>query len=212
MGGGRLWRRDARSRALIQPMTATVLLIRHGDHDEVGRVLSGRSEIGLNAAGQAAAEALARRLRGRGITAIQSSPRRRAVETAGALAALLTLPLEIAPALDEIDFGAWTGRSFASLAGDPAWDRWNANRASARVPGGETMTEAVVRAAAHLEGIAAESVVACVTHCDIIRGLVARHLGLSADRILDFDCDPTSVTTLAIAPHGSRLLRLNARE
>ncbi len=33
--------------------------------------------------------------------------------------------------LDEIDFGTFTGRSFADLDGDPDWRTWNEDRANA---------------------------------------------------------------------------------
>ena len=118
-----------------------------------------------------------------------------------------------APALDEIDFGAFTGRAFAELGGDPDWARWNAERATARCPGGETMDEAVERAARYLAALPPEACPAlCVTHCDIVRGLVARQLGLGLGSLFAFDCDPASRTTVQIADDGGwRVVALNER-
>lgn len=189
----------------------TLLLARHGSHDEVGRVLSGRSAIGLNAAGRAEAAALADRLARRPLSAIHSSPRPRALETAAIVAARHGLPIRVEDALDEIDFGGWTGLAFAALDRDPAWARWNRSRATALTPGGETMTAATARAVRHLATIEGEDTVLCVTHCDIIRGVVAHHLGLSADNLLRFACDPASLTTLAADGAGVRLVALNER-
>lgn len=191
-------------------MSRIVHLVRHGSHDEVGRVLSGRSAIALNARGREEAMALARGIAARGIDAVLSSPRPRTRETAEILAHPLGLAVTTHDALDEIDFGRWTGAAFADLDGDPHWHEWNANRGSARTPGGETMAEAVARARALIERIDAREAL-CVSHCDVIRGLVATYLGIGFDRLLAFDCDPASVTTLAIDGGGVRLVTLNAR-
>lgn len=192
-----------------RPVTVSVLLARHGSHDEVGRVLSGRSEIALNAAGRAEAERLADRLASTPLVAVHSSPRPRARETAHIIAGRHGLPVDIIEALDEIDFGAWTGRSFASLEGDPRWSRWNEARRSTCPPGGEAMTDAVQRATAHLETVASGTL--CVSHCDIVRGIAAHYLGLDLDRMLGFDVDPASLTTLALHPGGGRVVALNER-
>ncbi|GAA0452309.1 MULTISPECIES: histidine phosphatase family protein [Sphingomonas] len=191
-------------------MSATVLLARHGSHDEVGAILSGRSEIALNAAGRAEAERLAERLTGTALTAIHSSPRRRTRETAEIVAARHGLEVVLVDALDEVDFGAWTGCSFDSLHGDPEWDRWNAERATASTPGGETMAAATTRAVAHIASLeGAGGPVMCVSHCDVIRGAAAHFLGLSLDRLLAFDCAPGSLTTLALAGGQGRIVTLN---
>jgi len=193
-------------------MTRTVLLVRHGTHAEVGRVLSGRSDIALDARGRREAEALAAALDGMAIATLHTSPRARARETIAPIAARRALPVTVAPALDEIDFGGFTGRSFDSLAADPDWQRWNAERATARCPGGETMKEASDRALSYLHGLGADdSPALCVTHCDVIRAVVVRALGLGFERMLAFDCDPASRTTLQIGDGGMRIVALNER-
>jgi ribonuclease H / adenosylcobalamin/alpha-ribazole phosphatase len=191
-------------------VTATILLARHGSHDEVARVLSGRSEIALNAAGRAEAGRLAERLAATPLAAIHSSPRARARETAEIVAARRDMNVEIVDALDEIDFGAWTGMSFAELEGDPAWAHWNAQRGAATPPGGESAGAATGRARAHIEAIEGETVL-CVSHCDVIRGLAAHYLGVHPDRMLGFDCDPASLTTLRLGEGWARVVALNER-
>ncbi|WP_156678237.1 histidine phosphatase family protein [Sphingomonas profundi] len=196
-------------------MSATIFLARHASHDEVGRVLSGRSEIALSAAGRAEAAALADMLAGVPIAAVHSSPRRRARETAEAVSSARALPVLEADALDEVDFGDWAGRSFDALAGDPDWHRWNAARATAPTPGGETMRAATMRAVAHLGAIVGPGAdgapVLCVSHCDIIRGVVAHYLGLDLDRLLGFDIDPASLTTVELDGDRGRIVALNER-
>jgi broad specificity phosphatase PhoE len=185
-------------------------LARHGAHGDVGARLTGRGGGGLTEEGRAQAERLAARLGDRGIRAIHASPQTRTRETAAVVAERIGVAVEVAPALDEVDFGEWTGRSFAELDGDPAWTHWNSARGSARVPGGESMGEAVDRAQAHVDAVVSDAgPVLCVTHCDIVRGLVARWLGLDLDNLLRFDVDPGSLTAVAIEHGGGRVMTLN---
>ena len=195
-------------------MTACIHLIRHCAHGDVGRVLTGRRPgVPLSPEGRAHAARVAEDIAARdGVSAILTSPRERTAETAAIIAERLGLGVEVAPALDEVDFGAWTGRSFVELDGDPDWQRWNAARSNAGTPGGETMVAAVARAVAQVEAIAASAPtgpVMCVTHCDIIRGVIAHYLGLDLDRLLRFDVDPGSVSTIVIGDWGGKVTMMN---
>lgn len=191
-------------------MKRKIYLARHGSHAELGRVLSGRSDIPLNAQGQAEANALAAHLADGAIASIHSSPRRRARETAMPVAKRSGLPVIVADALDEIDFGRFSGATFAQLEQDPSWHRWNGERGTARCPEGETMVEATERAWAYIASLPETQTPAlCVTHCDIIRGLIAAILGLDWQRIFALDCDPGSLTVIALEGSNARLLSLN---
>lgn len=195
-------------------MTATILLIRHARHADYGVRLSGRSETPLTGEGLRQAEALAGRLAGSGASLVQSSPRRRAQETAAPIARRLAVAVETHAALDEIEFGGWSERSFAALEAEPGWRAWNTVRATARPPGGETQGEATVRAVAHIEGTALArpgETVAMVTHCDIIRGLLCHYLGLPFDNLLRFDIDAASVSSLVVGSWGARVTGMNEK-
>jgi probable phosphoglycerate mutase len=194
--------------------TATVLLIRHAAHDQLGSVLSGRSEgLGLSQDGRRQAEGLARVLGPAPIEVLESSPVRRARETADAIARRRRgLVVMQESALQEIDFGEWTGRSFLELSGDPQWNRWNSARAVSRAPGGESMAAAQQRIRAHIEQAAerwGSATVAMVSHADIIRAAVAWVLDLSLDAILRFVVSPGSVTRLRVGKWGAELQSLN---
>ena len=195
-------------------MTATFLLIRHAEHVEFDRCLSGRrAGVALSEQGRAQAAALGRRLAGAGITRVECSPLERTRDTAAAIAAAAGLPAPtVVAALIEIDMGAWSGRALDSFGDDPAWRAWNAARGTARIPGGESMAEAQARIVAHLRTVAATGegqVVAVVSHSDMIRAVVAEVLGLPLDNLLRFDIEPASVTTVVMGEWGAKLLGLN---
>lgn len=202
----------------LQPdrsVTATLLLVRHAAHVELGQLLSGRRrDVALSPAGLEQAAILADLLGTEAVEAVYSSPRERAWYTAREIADAHELTVTVEERLDEIDFGGWTGVRFEVLEGEPDWSEWNEHRGTARPPGGESMGEATSRAVAALEEIArvhAGQTVVAVTHCDIIRGAVAHYLGLALDNLLRFDVDPASVTRLAVGPWGGRVLALNER-
>jgi ribonuclease H / adenosylcobalamin/alpha-ribazole phosphatase len=197
-------------------VTATVLLIRHAAHGQLGTVLSGRTPgLALSHEGRRQAHRLARRLAGERLDKLHASPVQRAGETAAEIArSQLGVVTDEVAALDEIDFGRWEGTTFGALADDPQWQRWNAERHSAAAPGGESMIAAQARAWDHIAVTAAASpgaTIAMVSHCDIIRGVVVRVLGLTLDAVHRFDVDVASVTRIAVGGWGSRLIALNER-
>jgi probable phosphoglycerate mutase len=184
-------------------VAATLLLIRHAAHGDLGDRLTGRGDDGgLSDEGRRQAQALRDKLTGSRLAAVYASPRGRAQQTAQAIAASHHLPVQTEFALDEIDFGEWTGQRFAELDGQPEGDRWHSVRSAVRCPGGESMREAQARAVAFaIQASAAhDGEVALVTHCDIIRALLCWHERRSLDQILHYAAGPASVTRLEIAP------------
>ncbi|TPG53371.1 histidine phosphatase family protein [Roseomonas nepalensis] len=194
-------------------MAATLFLLRHAAHARVGSTLCGRMPgVSLGEEGRRQARALAERLAPEAVDAVYASPIERARETAAPIAARLGLSTETEDGLAEIDFGDWTGRDFADLDGDPAWDRWNAARASARPPGGESMAEAQARALAGVERLRArhpDGRVAAVSHCDVIKAVLAAVLGVTLDGIHRFEILPASISALALWPGGGKVLSMN---
>jgi broad specificity phosphatase PhoE len=188
-------------------------LVRHGSHDHLGRTLVGRMPgVSLNGQGRAEAERLAARLTRENVSALHASPQTRTRETAGPIAKALGIDCEIVADLDEIDFGAWTGRSFGSLSDEPAWRTWNTLRNVARPPGGETMLEAQARIVRHMEWTRTalpDSGVVLVGHGDMIKVAAAYYIGLALDFIHRLEADAGSLTTLVVGDWGARLLRMN---
>jgi probable phosphoglycerate mutase len=183
-----------------------LLLLRHAAHEEAGRVLSGRTDAApLTEAGHAALRSLETRLRPH---VTYCSPRRRTRETA----AIFGFEPVVEPALDEIDFGSWTGRPFAALETDPAWQSWNTQRATARPPGGEAMHEAQSRVLRWVETLPArhpDATVLAISHADVIKAAICAHLGLTLDAHWRFDIAPASLSALELWPGGGRVRFIN---
>ena len=159
-------------------------------------------------------EGLARGLASGRLDAVQTSPVRRARETAAAIGEAAGLVPRIAAPLEEVDFGAWTGQAFKDLEGDPHWHRWNAERAAACPPGGEAMAAVQARVLDHLRAAArtaAGRVIAMVSHADVIRAGVAGILGMSLSRIPALTIEPASVTRIEAGDWGERLVTLSER-
>ena len=191
----------------------TLLLVRHARHDRVGGVLCGRMEgVHLSPTGHAEAARLAHRLARHAPAAIFTSPQPRARETAEAIAQACGAQPQVAEALDEIDFGEWTGRAFADLDPDPHWQAWNAHRAVMRAPGGEAMHEAQARLMRWIAGLPAahpHATVVAVSHADVIKAAVLAVLDLTLDAHHRIEVAPASVSTLALWPGGGRVGSLN---
>ena len=194
----------------------TFLLIRHGETDELGKALSGRRPgVRLNAAGRRQAEQLAARLAGEGITAVYSGPLERVRETAEPLAGRLGLEVRTAPELHEIDLGEWSGKSFDALAGRDDWRLFNTIRSCTRAPGGELMLEVQARAVAFLQRLRCErphDTLALVSHSDVIKAVLAYHLGVPLDLAQRLEVSPASVSVLALEEWGPRVLCVNSVE
>jgi broad specificity phosphatase PhoE len=194
-------------------VTATILLIRHAAHAHLGHTLSGRTpDIALSDKGRSQAVALADHFATSTLDGVHTSPVQRARETADALCVRQGLAPQVVAALDELEFGDWSGRAFVDLEEDSRWATWNRERSTAVPPGGESMVAAQSRAWDHVEQTALAapgSTIAMVSHCDIIRAIVSRVLGLTLDRYDRFDIDPASCTRLAVGAWGAKVLSMN---
>jgi probable phosphoglycerate mutase len=188
--------------------TTTVLLIRHAETASMATTLAGRhGDIVLSAAGVRQAADLARELAAAPLTAVYSSPLRRARATADALAAHRNIEVAIEPDLIEIDFGEWTGLTFKELSRREDWRAYNAHRDCAGVPRGEcpqAAADRIVRALARLHARHAGTVIAAVTHAELVRYAVLGARGLPLCDWAEVDVPPASITTLRFA--GTRVL------
>jgi probable phosphoglycerate mutase len=172
--------------------TTTVLLIRHGETDWArDRLHTGRSDLPLNATGEAHAGRLRSHLEAAGlsldaVTAAWTSPLERAVVTARRTGLACTVD----PDLLEWDYGAAEGRSTAEIRTEhPGWDIWD-HGVQVLGGGGETIDQVGARVEAVIgRARAVPGLVALVGHAHALRILTARWLGLApaAGRHLTLD-------------------------
>lgn len=195
-------------------MTTTFFFLRHAAHDNLRQYLAGRSPgVRLGPAGRAQALRLGERMQRERFEVIAASPRQRTQETAQAISAACGIgPIVTREELDEIDFGCWSGKTFAELNEDIGWRCWNEHRATARTPAGESVEQVRERVCACMEDLAQkhpDTGVAMVSHADVIKAAVCHVLGLPDDAGFRFDIDPASLTVIVMGAWGSKLLRLN---
>lgn len=195
-------------------MAKIIHLVRHGHHPLLGRTLCGRMKgveldrLGCEEVARCAATVAP------GPTLVQSSPQRRCMQSACILAARFALPVEIVPALDELDYGEWTAQSFEDLARDPRWSRWNARRGTSRPPGGESMRSLQKRVVDHLEQLRGDrniDVVIAVSHAEPIRAALLHYSRMRLDDFLSIEIDPGSISTLRVDNRGISITGINRR-
>lgn len=193
----------------------TILLIRHGHTDAIGRRLVGRSPgVHLTERGRAEAGRLVETLRAQPISQILSSPLERALETAEPLARARNLAITPDEGLIEVEFGDWTGRTFDELERLPEWQRFVTNRATADVPRGERPTAVQERIVATLTRLGAQHsghTIAAVSHADVIRAAVLYYAGAPLDMAHRVDVAPASISAVALGDGEPRLLFVNHR-
>jgi broad specificity phosphatase PhoE len=194
----------------------TFLLIRHGSTAAVGTRLAGRLPgSALDDEGRAQAARLAWRLRASPLAAVCSSPMPRALETAAPLASQHGLEIQQCAGLDEIDFGDWSGRTFAELDPLPTWRQFNSIRSCTRIPGGEHICEVQVRVVSELERIQRDyphGTVVLVSHADVLRAALAYYAAIPIDLFLRIEISPASISTLQLDEGGPRILNINCTE
>jgi broad specificity phosphatase PhoE len=184
-------------------MSHQFVLVRHGICEQTVSRLFGRIvDASLNSQGEQQAAAMAERLARLERVHIESSPRLRTRQTAAAIAERCGMKdVAIAPAIDEIDFGEWSDKTFAELESDPRWRAWNAQRSRTATPAGETMQAVYERAIGHMQ-LLAKSHPDCtnvlVSHADVIRAIVLIGLGASLDHFWKLTISPASITRVTL--------------
>jgi broad specificity phosphatase PhoE len=176
-------------------MTSTrLLLIRHAEpqDDAHGRVY-GRLDVGLSPRGREQARRLAAVLEP--VSAVYSSPRRRALETADPLA----VPVVVDERLREIDFGALEGRSYEDIQQEQPelFRHWMETPTEVDFPGGESYADVRTRAIDALGAIRGRhETAAIVAHGGVVRALLAHCLAMPDEAIFRIDVPYCSVSVV----------------
>jgi broad specificity phosphatase PhoE len=190
-----------------------LFVVRHGvtDWNEVGRVL-GRTDIELNACGQAEAEAVAEALREIPLRAVITSPQRRAQQTAEAIARGRGLTVRAEPGLAEVWVGKWQGKTWYELQGDPDLERYieDATYTCDSIESAAVVQERTVAAAERLRAEVGQGSALLVSHGDPIKLLLAHYLAMDLAAYRRLVINTGSVSVLRFGSHPrTRLLALN---
>jgi broad specificity phosphatase PhoE len=189
------------------------LLIRHAAVDLADHTIAGRAPgIHLTPAGHEQAERLIHELAQANIGAIYSSPQDRARETAQWIADDRKLKTQIAPALDELDYGEWTGDCLERLSAMPRWQAFNSIRSCTRILGGELIVEVQARVVDFMDRVhepLSQGGVVLVSHGDVIRAALAYYLSFPLDLMLRLEISPASISIVELGPKGPSIRCIN---
>ncbi|MBM0108035.1 histidine phosphatase family protein [Steroidobacter sp. S1-65] len=196
-------------------MINELVLVRHATCERMDEMLFGRTvdaplaEIGLREA-----EAMARVLQPQQETLIVVSPRRRAQQTAGAIAARCQGELVTSGAIDELDFGHWSGQTFGELARDPDWRRWNEQREAAATPAGERISDVQARVLDLLHRLRQKfpgRPMVMVSHAEVIRATLLHWLQAPIEAYARLAISPASMSRVSLSDWGPRIDGINLR-
>ena len=188
----------------------TLVLLRHATTAATGTRLGGwKPGVHLDAGGRAQAEAAARRLARLPVTAVYSSPLERTRETAAVVARSHGLRVRVDRDLGEVEYGDWTDRPLSRLRRLSAWRVVQRTPSRMAFPGGGTIRGAQARAVDATERLAAAhpgGTLVLVSHADVIKAVVAHHLGMGLDLFQRLVVSPASSTTIVLPDGGHPLL------
>ncbi len=191
-----------------------LILARHGEteYNKQGRY-QGQIDMSLNDTGRQQAAKLEKRLAQEEIHAIYSSDLPRAWETATTVASLHGLPVLAEPRLREMDFGEWEGLTYAKIQEryPQLLADWEADLLNVAPPGGETLSQVVVRVQATLDEITrahSDQTVLLLSHGGPLRVLLCLALGLPPVP-WQFGLDNASISRLHVYDGNAVLTGLN---
>jgi broad specificity phosphatase PhoE len=178
---------------------AELILARHGETAwNVEQVFRGRIDVELNQNGLKQSELLAEYLSGLNIEAVYSSPLKRALKTAEAVARRHRLKLEVSPGLNDCDFGLWQGLSLREVKNKygQLYEQWAESPQLVKIPGGESLDGVRERALKVVNGVMAKhsGAVVLVAHRVVNKVLICALLGLDNSRFWNIRQDVGGTT------------------
>jgi broad specificity phosphatase PhoE len=204
-----------------------LILARHGETEwNRLRRIQGISDLELNQKGFEQAEALARALKEENVTAIYTSPLKRARDTAQIIARFHRVEVVSLYGLRELDAGEVDGLTYDEMRvqyGD-FLEKWINDCTSVRPPGGCTLDELQVQVWSAIEEILererlespekarspkGKGVIVAVAHFFPILTILSKVLGLNLSECRRMKLDLASLTTLDFTPARTVLVSMN---
>ena len=180
-----------------------ILLLRHGETNwNLQGRCQGASDLDLNSSGMSQAEEVGRILRQEPLTAIYSSPLKRAFQTAKIIGRHHSdLPILIDRDFRELDHGLLEGLTFDEIKSQyPAFiGRWREAAAESKVPGGESLAEVDLRSWNALQRVAeqhAAGTALVVTHNFPILAMLCRITATPLDHYRAFRTVPCALARI----------------
>jgi broad specificity phosphatase PhoE len=170
-----------------------VYIARHGQTDwNNEKRFQGNFDIPLNDMGRKQAEALAKSLSGKGITAIYSSPKSRAVETAEITGKVTGCKVEVIQDLREITHGVFDGLTLDEVFSrkDDAIIRWREDRINIAPPEGESIKQCYDRVVPIFDNLVKRNkgkTFLLVSHLVVTKSLLVRCLDAPLEVFWRFD-------------------------
>jgi len=179
---------------LPEGVTMRLVLLRHGEPHEAARgVCYGRLDVGLSSIGRLQMRRASHQFRRCALTAVYSSPRRRARESAEFIATGCGARIvRIEERLAEIDFGDLEGLPYDEIErrAPQLYLEWMSRPTYVQFPGGECFRDMRARVSAALADVRRAhkgGIVAIVSHGGVNRVAIAEALGLDPARMFRID-------------------------
>jgi len=191
-----------------------IILARHGETDwNVAEIFRGGVDVALNETGLRQAELLGEYLSGVKIDAIYSSPLKRALRTAEAIACRQALGVSIAPGLIDFDFGEWQGLSHQEVKDryEELYAGWTNHPDKVKMPAGESLGDVRKRAMAVVRGLVKgyDGRVVLVSHRVVNKVLICALLGLNNSHFWNIKLDTCGITSFSYKGGSFILTRHN---
>ena len=193
-----------------------VILVRHGETEwnKLRRIQGGNSNTPLNEKGRQQAESVALRLQSERVQAIYSSPLRRSLDTARAIARHHRLEVDLEPDLKELNVGELEGTLIADLG--KSFDELliisGQSEILPRMPGGESLIELQQRAWSTVQRLVrqhADGVIVVVSHYFAILTIICSVLNLPLSQLGRLRVGSGSISTFIFDEQASRLVLFN---
>ena len=193
-------------------MTVRLFLIRHGetDHNKRGLAL-GRADVPLNAHGQNQVRKLASATAREPLTTVYSSPLRRALDTATAIADPRGLPVQVQESLVEMDIGEAEGLPYEEV--QKRYPRiMTAGGCEDILPNAERLLDVQRRAWGFVEvmqGNHSGEDVAVVSHNMVILSLLTKVLSIDFGEFRRLRQSTASLSVIEVTENRAIVVRLN---
>lgn len=188
-----------------------IYLLRHAHSTANLRgILAGRdNSVDLSERGFKEAQATTEYLMSHEFDVIAISEIFRCRQTAAALVASSKAEVIYSNQIVEMDYGSWSGLQLKALAKEPLWKEIQKTPSRVRFPGGESFLEMSARANGFVTELSKKyKKVLIVSHGDVLKAIIAHHLGTPLDLFQRIVIDPASISVIKTEP--ALLVSLNS--